>query len=112
MNILTGISNNLEDMSNFGRNRSLQEIDEMAAKINEHDTRVHQMNISQETLNRRFLELTELKYVLRESAVFFQQVARQDNTAGGSIETESPLIDTEAAKPTGEGFHAVQTTLG
>jgi V-type H+-transporting ATPase subunit a len=112
MGIITANANQIENISGFGRNKSLQEIDEMAVKIQEHDPRVHQMNVSQETLNRRFLELTELKYVLRETAFFFQQVARQDSTAGGSVEVEAPLIDTEAARPTGEGFHSAQTTLG
>ena len=58
----------------FARPRTHQEIDELEEKLIEHDNRIQQMNTSQETLNKRFLELTELRHVLKETTIFFQQV--------------------------------------
>jgi V-type H+-transporting ATPase subunit a len=56
------------------RARSTQEIDDLEEKLNEHERRITQMNNSHETLQRRYLELTEAKHVLRETDVFFQMV--------------------------------------
>ena len=56
------------------RARSQLEIDQLESKLENLDTRIRQMNQSGGTLNRRFLELTELRHVLRETAVFFEEV--------------------------------------
>ena len=42
--------------------------------MSEHEAKLAQMNASHEQLNRRFLELTEMRHVLRETAFFFDQV--------------------------------------
>lgn len=59
------------------RARSAQEIDDLEEKLKEHETRILQMNSSYERLQRRYLQLTELRHVLRESAAFFEQVRWQ-----------------------------------
>jgi len=62
-------------LSSYARIRSQQEIDELEARLTEHEARISQMNNSQETLKKRFLELTELRHVLRETAHFFDEVS-------------------------------------
>ena len=56
------------------RARSAQEIDDLEEKLKEHEGRIIQMNGSYETLQRRYLQLTELRHVLRETGGFFEQV--------------------------------------
>ena len=56
------------------RTRSQQEIDDMELQLNEIEKKILQMNASQETLNKRYLELTELRHVIRETAIFFEEV--------------------------------------
>lgn len=60
--------------SHLSRTRSRQELDDLEARISEHENRLLQMNNSHETMQRRYLELTELKHVLRETSDFFQEV--------------------------------------
>jgi V-type H+-transporting ATPase subunit a len=54
--------------------RSAQEIDELEEKLRQHEGRITEMNTSYETLQRRYLQLAELRHVLRDTGVFFQQV--------------------------------------
>lgn len=75
---------------NYARTRSQVEIDAMDEQLTELEHRLLQMNTSQESLNKRFLELTELRHVLRETAVFFDRggaaaklVADDGNGGGG-----------------------------
>lgn len=49
----------------------------MEERLREHEVRILQMNNSHETLQRKYLQLTELRHVLRETAVFFEQVRMQ-----------------------------------
>lgn len=58
----------------YARYRTNQEIDTLEEKLSEHEAKLAQMNASHEQLNRRFLELTEMRHVLRETAFFFDQV--------------------------------------
>ncbi|KAI8326975.1 V-type ATPase, V0 complex, 116kDa subunit family [Choanephora cucurbitarum] len=55
------------------RARSAQEVDDLEENLKEYENRISQLNSSHETLQRRYLQLTELRHVLRESSVFFQQ---------------------------------------
>lgn len=55
--------------------RGPQAIDELDVKLQEHEGRLNQMNTSWEALVRRQREMEEAKCVLRETAVFFQQVS-------------------------------------
>ncbi|KAJ2994531.1 H(+)-transporting V0 sector ATPase subunit a [Globomyces sp. JEL0801] len=57
-----------EPLAPYARNRSQLEIDQLDATLIELEGRILQMNTSQESLNKRFLELTELRHVLRETA--------------------------------------------
>jgi V-type H+-transporting ATPase subunit a len=63
------------NLSQYARARTFQEIDELEERLSEHDGRIQQMNTSQETLNKRYLELTELRHVLKETSVFFDEVS-------------------------------------
>lgn len=58
----------------YARARSAQEIDDLEERLREHEVRILQMNNSHEKLQRKYLQLTELRHVLRETAVFFEQV--------------------------------------
>lgn len=74
--------------------RSQQEIDQLDATLNELEARLVQMNSSQESLNKRFLELTETRHVLRETAAFFQAAeGREDEIAGTIVHEDAGLID-------------------
>ena len=39
------------------------------------ETETREINANQERLNRNFLELTELKHILRQTANFFEEVS-------------------------------------
>lgn len=56
------------------RVRNAQEVDDLEDKIREHERRISQMNSSYETLQKRYLELTEARHVLKETAVYFEEV--------------------------------------
>jgi len=58
----------------LSRARSRQELDDLEERLSEHENRLQQMNNSRENMERRSLELIELKHVLRETADFFQEV--------------------------------------
>src|SRR4051794_22187764 len=64
----------LDSSTYYARSRTQQEIDELEERLNDHESRIQQMNTSLETLNKRYLELTELRHVLRETATFFDEV--------------------------------------
>ncbi|CAG8667307.1 13404_t:CDS:2, partial [Cetraspora pellucida] len=53
--------------------RSAQEIDDLEGKIIEHERRITNMNNSTETLQKQYLELTEMRYVLQETRIFFDE---------------------------------------
>lgn len=59
------------------RARSATQIDELEEKIIEHERHIMQMNSSYEDLQKKYLELTEARHVLRETAVFFEEVIIQ-----------------------------------
>ena len=61
--------------------RAAQTIDELDVTLKEHEARLIQMNNSYQSLSDRTRELLEARYVLRETAVFFERVCI----------TESPL---------------------
>lgn len=49
----------------YGQTRTQQEIDELERTLQEISVRMTQLNESQSTLTKRYLELTELRHVLR-----------------------------------------------
>lgn len=54
--------------------RAAQAIDELDTTLAEHELRLATMNESYQTLSERTKELIEARHVLRETAVFFDQV--------------------------------------
>lgn len=54
--------------------RAAQTIDELDTTLAEHEQRLTRMNESYEKLSDNTRELIEAQYVLRETAVFFDQV--------------------------------------
>lgn len=54
--------------------RAAQTIDELDTTLAEHEQRLTRMNESYEKLSENTRELIEAQYVLRETAVFFDQV--------------------------------------
>ncbi|KAF9917355.1 H(+)-transporting V0 sector ATPase subunit a [Lobosporangium transversale] len=76
------------------RARSRQELDDLEERLSEHENRLLQMNNSYETMQRRFLELTEQKHVLRETHDIFEDAAIHQEDARRSFdEPSAPLLD-------------------
>ncbi|CAO3629538.1 unnamed protein product [Mucor hiemalis] len=53
--------------------RTAQEVDDLEENLKNYETRIAQLNSSYETLLQQFLQLTELRHVLKESSIFFEQ---------------------------------------
>ncbi|CAG8550039.1 8482_t:CDS:10 [Rhizophagus irregularis] len=86
------------------RVRNAQEVDDLEDKIREHERRISQMNSSYETLQKRYLELTEARHVLKETAVYFEEaVSRQDNIRHSFDEPSAPLLDQDVEQGGGGG---------
>ncbi|KXS15185.1 V0/A0 complex, 116-kDa subunit of ATPase [Gonapodya prolifera JEL478] len=87
----------------YARMRTQQLIDDLESKLNEHEGRVVQMNQSQETLNKRYLELTEMRHVLRETGTFFDEAqSRQEDLSGGAAQPDAPLLASEEGEVGGD----------
>ena len=54
--------------------RAAQTIDDLHKTLNEHESRLLEMNSAYELLSERLAELIEARHVLRETAVFFRRV--------------------------------------
>ncbi|CAO1618414.1 unnamed protein product [Parajaminaea phylloscopi] len=81
------------NFSENGRRGPLQ-VDELSAKLRDHEERIGQMNNSYETLQKRLLELQEARHVLRETAVFFDQAeGRQEAVRSSTDDDHAPLLD-------------------
>ena len=59
------------------RARSVLEIDELEEQINVYERRITQLNNSYESMQKRYLRLTEQRHVLKETGVFLEQVTRE-----------------------------------
>ncbi|KAF9484977.1 V0/A0 complex, 116-kDa subunit of ATPase [Pholiota conissans] len=85
--------------------RAAQTIDELDLTLAEHEQRLTKMNESYETLSERTKELVEARYVLRETAVFFDKAQGHQNDIRSSFDDSvTPLLqdDHEAGfAPTG-----------
>ncbi|KAJ1909309.1 H(+)-transporting V0 sector ATPase subunit a [Tieghemiomyces parasiticus] len=74
--------------------RSPQEIDEMDESLSQHEYRVAQLNESYTNLQRRLLELTEMRYVLRETSAFLQRATEHPDSVRQSFDNpDAPLLD-------------------
>lgn len=65
--------------TSYARTRSQHTIDQIEASLREHEQRLIQMNQSYATLQARFLELDELRHVLRETQIFFDTSSTATN---------------------------------
>ncbi|CAH1765562.1 14643_t:CDS:10 [Entrophospora sp. SA101] len=75
------------------RARNAQELDELEETVNQHEQRIIQMNSSYETLQKRYLELTEARHVLQETAVFFEEAENRQDIRQSLDEPTTPLLD-------------------
>ena len=91
----------------FATTRTQSGIDQLDATLSELESRIIQMNSSQESLNKRYLELSELRHVLRETAVFFQTAeSRADEIITGAVQEDASLLagmQRESIEPTVTG---------
>ncbi|KAI9470042.1 MAG: V-type ATPase, V0 complex, 116kDa subunit family [Benjaminiella poitrasii] len=81
------------------RARSAQEVDDLEETLKEYESRISQMNSSYESLQRRYLQLTELRHVLRESSGFFEQADSRQDTLRNSFDEHddsAPLLENDA----------------
>ncbi|GAA98242.1 uncharacterized protein L969DRAFT_85810 [Mixia osmundae IAM 14324] len=90
-----------------GRN-SLQLVSELETILAERENRMSEMNESQETLQKRTMELEEARHVLRETAVFFSQAQSQTDDIRASFdEPSAPLLDHQMEQGDGDGYASV-----
>ncbi|CAO3618883.1 unnamed protein product [Mucor hiemalis] len=90
------------------RARSQQEVDDLEENLKDYEGRVSQMNSSYESLQRRYLQLTELRHVLRESSGFFEQAEARQDTIRQSLDEQddsAPLLEHDAAQFESENLH-------
>ncbi|KAJ3322915.1 H(+)-transporting V0 sector ATPase subunit a [Boothiomyces sp. JEL0866] len=102
----------VDPLTPYARTRSQLEIDQLDTQLGELEARIEQMNTSHVSLNKRFLELTELRHVLRETAVFFQIAeSRADEIAiGGNTREDAGLLanqQRESLDPGTSGGHTI-----
>jgi V-type H+-transporting ATPase subunit a len=76
----------------YGLTRSQQEIDSLDLTLTDLVSRMNQMNDSFDTLNKRYLELTELRHVLRETAVFFDEAESKSDAVFRPMDQDSHLL--------------------
>ena len=80
-------------------------LEELARRLQEHESRVAQMNGSHDALQRRLLELEEAKHVIHETEAFFQQAETQPAEASSAVRVsmdedvhdEAPLLTQQGA---------------
>ncbi|KAF8177611.1 V-type ATPase, V0 complex, 116kDa subunit family [Pholiota molesta] len=73
--------------------RAAQTIDELDVTLAEHEQRLTKMNESYETLSERTKELIEARYVLRETAVFFDKAqGHQGDIRSSFDDSNTPLL--------------------
>ncbi|KAJ9078883.1 H(+)-transporting V0 sector ATPase subunit a [Entomophthora muscae] len=76
--------------------RSAQEIDELETSINTHELRLSELIASYEKLQRRNLELTELRHVLSETSRFFHNAPSRQDVSRSSFEDSAPLLNNDS----------------
>ncbi|KAJ3124414.1 H(+)-transporting V0 sector ATPase subunit a [Nowakowskiella sp. JEL0407] len=79
----------------YSLSRNQQELDEMERIINGHFDRLEQMNSSYEALNKKLIELTELRHVLKETSALLHQGDRSgSDTRIDPHHENAPLLTT------------------
>ncbi|KAF9581888.1 H(+)-transporting V0 sector ATPase subunit a [Lunasporangiospora selenospora] len=93
-------SRKLAQSSYLARAYSQHELDELERRLSGHEARLLQLNNSYDTLQRRLLELTELKHVLQESSDFFHETTlNQDDLQTQPDHASAPLLGDLEAGP-------------
>ncbi|ORZ27398.1 V-type ATPase, V0 complex, 116kDa subunit family [Lobosporangium transversale] len=91
---------------------SRQELDDIVRRLSAHESRLLQMNASYENMQRRHWELIELRHVLQEAAVFFEEaVSNQDEIRRSLEEPSARLLDDLETGPSQEA-QGLGLTLG
>ncbi|KAI9032739.1 V-type ATPase, V0 complex, 116kDa subunit family [Phycomyces nitens] len=92
----------------FSRARSTQEIDDLEEKLRDHEGRLSEMNSSYESLQRRYLQLTELRHVLRETAAFFEQAdpRQEPRVSLDESDATTPLLEHDVGTGSEDPSHA------
>lgn len=80
--------------------RSRAELDDLSQRLVDLEAHLRHMSTSQAALDRRRLELTELRHVLRETAIFFEAVAQDDDPAAFSPASVAGVPGKGSASPT------------
>ncbi|KAJ3067556.1 H(+)-transporting V0 sector ATPase subunit a [Podochytrium sp. JEL0797] len=86
-------------VSALSRARTHQEIDELDERLTESEARIQQMNQSAETLSKRHLELTELRAVLKETNVFFQDAESRTDEIRNNYAEDAGLLGNSQPEP-------------
>ncbi|KAI8876064.1 V0/A0 complex, 116-kDa subunit of ATPase [Backusella circina FSU 941] len=85
--------------SNFRNARTIQEIDDLEEILKDHENRLVQMNSSFEQFQHSYLQLNELRHVLQETSVIFEQAeTRQETsriTTTEEADVNTPLLDAD-----------------
>lgn len=73
---------------------TVQEIDDLAVRATHYEHRIASLNDSHETLQKRYVELVELRHVLQETGTFFDQAHEQSDEIRGSTDGSgtAPLL--------------------
>ncbi|BFZ60517.1 H(+)-transporting V0 sector ATPase subunit a [Saitoella coloradoensis] len=84
---------------------SSNEIDQLSEKTSQFEQRLKHLNESTETLEKRYVELVELRHVLRETGVFFDRAHVQQDQIRSSTDVDTaPLLDNAADIEQGDGL--------
>jgi V-type H+-transporting ATPase subunit a len=75
---------------------NVQEVDELADRTKHYEERINSLNGSHETLQKRYTELLELRYVLKETGGFFDQAHQQTQNILPNDNEEASLLDNAA----------------
>lgn len=77
---------------------TVAEVDELADRTTHYEQRINSLNESHETLQKRYVELVELRYVLKETGAFFDQAHGQSEEIRRSVDDSdlSTLLDNAA----------------
>ncbi|KAI8992299.1 V-type ATPase, V0 complex, 116kDa subunit family [Pilobolus umbonatus] len=94
------------------RARSAQEVDDLEENLKEFEARIVQMNSSYENLQRRYLQLTEMRHVLRESSEFFKhtdEVRPEERRSLDEQDVSAPLLENDVEQA---NFDSENLSLG
>ncbi|ORY77295.1 V-type ATPase, V0 complex, 116kDa subunit family [Protomyces lactucae-debilis] len=75
---------------------TVQEVDELAERTRHYEERINSLNGSHETLQRRYVELIELRHVLKQTGGFFDQAHQQTQSILPEESEEVSLLDNAA----------------